>query len=188
MKSGRGRRSKKSRIRRPTLRSGRGSRSSSMSSGRGRKSSSMSSGRGRRSPSRITHHRGGFGTRRRPMWRSRGMYPRRYKSRPRSSGTCVVCFIILAFIILVQFAPSFIYALAPEYSSTILIAVVAAVFIIALCFITQAVVDDDDDEPQSSDDSTTKIIERERVLVVCPYCGTKNDQGQSKCENCDGDL
>jgi hypothetical protein len=115
------------------------------------------------------------------------MYPRRYRTRPRSSGICVVCFLILAFIILIQFAPSFIFVLAPEYSSTILIAAVVAFFIIALCFITQAVFDDDDDEP-TSDGETTRVVERERVLVVCTYCGHKNEQGLSNCQKCDADL
>ena len=104
-----------------------------------------------------------------------------------SSGSCVVCFIILAVIILIQFAPSFIFVLAPEYSSTILIAGVAVFFIIAICFITQAVIDDDDEEP-TGDGVTTRIVERETVLVVCPYCGHKTEQGLSKCQNCDADL
>ncbi|MDF1537751.1 MAG: hypothetical protein P1Q69_02490 [Candidatus Thorarchaeota archaeon] len=107
-----------------------------------------------------------------------------------SSCSCVICFIIIAVVILINFLPSFIFALAPEFSSTVLIGAVAFFFIVALCFITQAVIDDDDDgeQPLSSDDDTTKIIERERVLVVCPYCGTKNEQGQAKCQNCGGDL
>jgi len=28
----------------------------------------------------------------------------------------------------------------------------------------------------------------ERVLVVCPYCGAKNEQGITKCQSCDADL
>ena len=40
--------------------------------------------------------------------------------------------------------------------------------------------------------SVTTISEREvvteRVLVVCPFCGTKNEQGITKCQNCKGDL
>ncbi len=184
MRSGRGK--KRSRIRRPTMRGRVGSRSPSMSSGRGRRTTSMSSGRGRRTSGGTTFRRGSY--RQRPTWRARGMYTRRYRARPMSSGSCVVCFVILAVIILIDFLPSFIFTLAPELSSAILIGVVAFFFIIALCFITQAVIDDDNDETQSSDGGTTRIIERERVLVVCPYCGTKNEQGQSKCENCDGDL
>ncbi|MHA2193805.1 MAG: zinc ribbon domain-containing protein [Candidatus Thorarchaeota archaeon] len=27
-----------------------------------------------------------------------------------------------------------------------------------------------------------------RVLVVCPYCGHKNEQGMSKCGECGADL
>ena len=76
----------------------------------------------------------------------------------------------------------------PEMSSTILIGAVALFFIIALCFITQAIVDDDDDDTPSSGGGTTTVIEREKVLVVCPYCGHKNDQGTSECSNCDGAL
>ncbi|MFX1261161.1 MAG: zinc-ribbon domain-containing protein [Promethearchaeota archaeon] len=37
-----------------------------------------------------------------------------------------------------------------------------------------------------------KIMERERiverVLVVCPYCGHKNEQGMSKCAQCGADI
>jgi hypothetical protein len=29
---------------------------------------------------------------------------------------------------------------------------------------------------------------REVVLVICPYCGTKNPQGTTRCSNCDGRL
>ena len=28
----------------------------------------------------------------------------------------------------------------------------------------------------------------ERVMVICPYCGAKNPQGLSKCQNCNSDL
>lgn len=27
-----------------------------------------------------------------------------------------------------------------------------------------------------------------RVLVVCPYCGSKNEQGFTKCQNCSADI
>ena len=37
-----------------------------------------------------------------------------------------------------------------------------------------------------------RIVEKERiverVLVVCPYCGHKNEQGMSKCGECGADL
>ncbi|MBE0526629.1 MAG: hypothetical protein IH631_06775 [Candidatus Thorarchaeota archaeon] len=40
--------------------------------------------------------------------------------------------------------------------------------------------------------STTTIREREivrdRVLVICPYCGSKNEQGITTCANCDAEL
>ena len=46
--------------------------------------------------------------------------------------------------------------------------------------------------PQSSSVMTHGSISgREvitRVLVVCPYCGSKNDQGIFKCQNCSADL
>lgn len=29
---------------------------------------------------------------------------------------------------------------------------------------------------------------REVILVICPYCGTKNPQGATRCSNCDGKL
>ena len=28
----------------------------------------------------------------------------------------------------------------------------------------------------------------ERFLVICPFCGTKNEQGMNKCQNCGADL
>ena len=39
---------------------------------------------------------------------------------------------------------------------------------------------------------TTTVREREivrdRVLVICPYCGSKNEQGITTCQNCDAEL
>ncbi|MFW9848515.1 MAG: hypothetical protein ACFFF4_05210 [Candidatus Thorarchaeota archaeon] len=37
----------------------------------------------------------------------------------------------------------------------------------------------------------TKVVERtveKIVLVVCPYCGAKNEQGMTKCQSCQGDI
>jgi len=31
-------------------------------------------------------------------------------------------------------------------------------------------------------------IVRDRVLVICPYCGSKNEQGVLSCQNCDAEL
>lgn len=31
-------------------------------------------------------------------------------------------------------------------------------------------------------------IVTERVLIICPFCGTKNEQGIGKCQNCGVDL
>lgn len=38
--------------------------------------------------------------------------------------------------------------------------------------------------------SGTSMREREtvKVLVICPYCGAKTEQGLSKCQNCQADL
>ncbi|MHA1138290.1 MAG: PCI domain-containing protein [Candidatus Thorarchaeota archaeon] len=38
--------------------------------------------------------------------------------------------------------------------------------------------------------SSTSTREREvvKVLVICPYCGAKTEQGLSKCQNCQADL
>lgn len=38
--------------------------------------------------------------------------------------------------------------------------------------------------------SSTSTREREvvRVLVICPFCGAKTEQGLSKCQNCQADL
>ncbi|MFW9844771.1 MAG: hypothetical protein ACFFEV_09360, partial [Candidatus Thorarchaeota archaeon] len=35
---------------------------------------------------------------------------------------------------------------------------------------------------------TQREIVRDRVLVICPYCGAKNEQGVLKCHNCDAEL
>jgi len=172
--------------------SGIGHRSSSMKSGTGRRSSSIGSGIGRRSPSQMTFRRGSYGSyRRRPTWRARGMYPRRYSARPRSSLGCIICFIILSAIVLIEFLPSFVYVLAPAFSTEFLMLGVFALFVIALCFITQAVIDDDDDEVVYTGDSsgmTTTDIGADTILVTCPYCGHKNPQDSSSCQNCDAEF
>ncbi|MBN2230041.1 MAG: hypothetical protein JW779_10685 [Candidatus Thorarchaeota archaeon] len=36
--------------------------------------------------------------------------------------------------------------------------------------------------------STTKEREVVKVLVICPYCGAKTEQGIGKCQNCQADL
>ena len=86
-----------------------------------------------------------------------------------------------------MYAPSFIFALAPDYSSIILVVAGASIILLAMLFITALDIGDDDDSiPTVTGD--TRVVERERVLVVCPYCGTNNDQGIAKCTNCDGEL
>ncbi|MGY5881901.1 MAG: hypothetical protein RTV31_16765 [Candidatus Thorarchaeota archaeon] len=46
--------------------------------------------------------------------------------------------------------------------------------------------------PPSTPRPTTTVREREivrdRVLVICPYCGSKNEQGITTCQNCDAEL
>ena len=103
-----------------------------------------------------------------------------------SSCSCLVCFIILAIIILIAVLPTFIFALAPELSSSIVIGGVVLLVTIAVCFITQAVMDDDD-EPVIDSGQTTETVERENVFA-CPYCGHGNVQGTSNCHNCGGAL
>jgi hypothetical protein len=39
-----------------------------------------------------------------------------------------------------------------------------------------------------SSSTTTKEREVVRVLVICPYCGAKTEQGIGKCQNCQADL
>ena len=36
--------------------------------------------------------------------------------------------------------------------------------------------------------TTTKERDVVKVLVICPYCGAKTEQGISKCQNCKADL
>jgi hypothetical protein len=44
--------------------------------------------------------------------------------------------------------------------------------------------------PPSSRTETVREREivRDRVLVICPYCGSKNEQGITTCANCDAEL
>ncbi|MHA1864159.1 MAG: hypothetical protein ACTSWA_10360 [Candidatus Thorarchaeota archaeon] len=119
---------------------------------------------------RRTHH-GGIG------------YPRRYRRRPMSSCGCFTFFIILAIIWLIFLAPSIVISMDATLAFVLPIVVVLGLFIVALWFITK-IVDGDDD----GGGSQTTIIERERVLVVCPYCGTKNEQGITTCTNCDAEI
>ena len=84
-----------------------------------------------------------------------------------------------------MYAPSFIFALAPDFSFIVLVAAAAGIILLAMLFITALDIGDD---PIPTVTGDTRVVERERVLVVCPYCGTNNDQGISKCTNCDGEL
>lgn len=123
----------------------------------------------------------------RPVWRPHGgSYRRRYRAQPISSGACIFLFVFFALLLLIEFAPSFTFEFAPDYSFILLLAIVIGIFIIVTLFITKLDLGGDDDRPER--DEPTTIIERERVLVVCPYCGTKNEQGRSHCINCDGAL
>jgi len=96
-------------------------------------------------------------------------YPRRYRRRP-------------MIIWLIFLAPSIVISLDATLAFVLPIVVVLGLFIVALWFITK-IVDDDD-----GGGSQTTIIERERVLVVCPYCGAKNEQGITTCANCDAEI
>ncbi len=183
-----GKGSRKRRIRRPSrprMRSGVGSSRGSSRSGVGSSRSKKRSGVG--SSSRPGSFRRRSTMRRRPVWRPRGRhYRRRYRARPMSSGACLCIFAIIAIFLIFTFAPSFIFTLAPDYSFVVLVGAAVVIFLIAVCCISALDIGDDDTIPNVTGD--TRIIERERVLVVCPYCGTKNDQGITKCTNCDGEL
>jgi hypothetical protein len=47
-----------------------------------------------------------------------------------------------------------------------------------------------DSLPEPFEDSLDprERIVTERVLVICPYCGTKNDQGIIKCRKCGAEM
>jgi hypothetical protein len=123
----------------------------------------------------------------RPRYRrpSGYVYPRRYRARPCSSGGCLTAIIIIAIFWLIYLAPSITINLDTTLSLVLPIAVVILLFIVALGFIAK-IVDDDDD--YSGSDDQVKVIEHETVLVVCPYCGAKNEQGNTTCKNCDAEL
>ena len=100
-----------------------------------------------------------------------------------SSCGCFTVFIILAIIWLIYLAPSFTINLDATLAMVLPIAVVAVLFIAALCFIS-GLIDDDDREGGTE----VKVVEHETVLVVCPYCGAKNEQGVTTCKNCDAEI
>ena len=97
-------------------------------------------------------------------------------------------FIILAIIFLIYFAPEITINLDLDATLSIVlpIVVVGVLFIVAIGFITK--LDDDNDDSSSGGSDQVRVIERERVLVVCPYCGAKNEQGITTCKNCDAEI
>jgi hypothetical protein len=101
-----------------------------------------------------------------------------------SSCSCFVVFIFLAIIWLVFLAPEITVSLDATLALVLPIAVVAILFIVALGFIANLVDDDDDD----SGGERVKVVERETILAVCPYCGAKNEQGVTTCKNCDAEI
>lgn len=130
---------------------------------------------------------------RRPMSHSMGThthygssmgYPRRYRSRPRSSCGCFTFFIIIAIIWLVLLAPMIMGSLNPTLALLLPIIVVIGLFILGIWFITR-ITDMGDTE---HDDYQAKVIEHETILVVCPYCGAKNEQGITICSNCGAEI
>ena len=113
-------------------------------------------------------------------------YPRRYRARPMSSGGCFVAFIILAVIWLIYLAPVFTIGLGSTISLIVPIMVVGGLFFVAVGFITKLVADNNNET--SVDDEQVKIIEHETILVICPYCGAKNEQGVTSCTNCGAEI
>jgi hypothetical protein len=111
-------------------------------------------------------------------------YPRRYRSRPTSSCGCFTFIIILAIIWLIFVAPLIVVSLNATLALVLPIIVVVGLFIVAIWFITK-IVDDGDDE---MDDDQVRVVEHETILVVCPYCGAKNEQGITTCANCDAEI
>jgi hypothetical protein len=101
-----------------------------------------------------------------------------------SSCGCFAFFIILAILWLIFLAPSIVASLDVTLALVLPIAVVLGLFIIALWFITKTVDDNDDDNGSDP----IRVIESETVLVVCPYCGAKNEQGITICANCGADI
>jgi hypothetical protein len=164
-----------------------------------RSSSSRVSGLGSKAGSRSSRRLGGVSTSQ-PFQRQRyrirrprsgkpytgiGIgYPRRYRSRPMSSCGCFAFFIILAILWLIFLAPSIVASLDVTLALVLPIAVVLGLFIIALWFITKTVDDNDDDNGSDP----IRVIESETVLVVCPYCRAKNEQGITICANCGADI
>ena len=64
--------------------------------------------------------------------------------------------------------------------------VVGGLFFVAVGFITKLVADNNNET--SVDDEQVKIIEHETILVICPYCGAKNEQGVTSCTNCGAEI
>lgn len=111
-------------------------------------------------------------------------YPRRYRSRPRSSCGCFTFIVFIAIIWLIFLAPLIVVSLNATFALLLPIIVVLGLFILAIWFITK-IVDDGDDEYV---DDQVKVIETETILVVCPYCGAKNEQGITTCSNCGAEI
>ena len=99
-----------------------------------------------------------------------------------SSGGCLAVIIVLAIFWLIFLAPSITINLDATLSLVLPIVVVIGFFMVAVWFITRIVDGDDDDSGR------VKVIERETILVVCPYCGAKNEQGITTCANCDAEI
>ncbi|MFW9843046.1 MAG: zinc ribbon domain-containing protein [Candidatus Thorarchaeota archaeon] len=102
-----------------------------------------------------------------------------------NSCGCFTVVIILAIFWLIFLAPSIAIGLDATLSLILSISILIPLFIAALCFITRS---SDDSNDYDSGIEQAKVTEHERILVVCPYCGAKNDQGVPSCANCGAEL
>jgi len=103
-----------------------------------------------------------------------------------SSGGCFAGFIIFTIIWLIYLVPAITISLGSTLSLVVPIVAVGVLFFAVIGFITKLV--DNNDDKMGTDEEQVKIVEHETVLIVCPYCGAKNEQGFTSCMNCGAEI